>query len=255
MKVLEKSLPIWVSDVEDGAPTDRLDNNWYSPAGHLAELEVSRVARSGKYRLMTLGELSEPRGIVTGGAPEDEGHVGLIEGRNLRPNYVLPVFMKFSTEAMDMLVGDLLIGKDGEPGTVAPVTKALLDYCNAVTVGNHVYRIRLQKKYRPLAPFISAFLNSRIGQAILRKRIAGGTTPTIRKTDITEVPVLVPADERCPEKIADAVVETQKRILEAMDNLGPSKSIAGEVGIPEMNVRLPTNWAGGGAQRSSRIIS
>jgi hypothetical protein len=49
-----------------------------------------------------------------------------------------------------------------------------------MTIGNHVYHIRLKQTFQVLAPVISSFLNSRTGQAIIRKRIAGGTTPTIR---------------------------------------------------------------------------
>lgn len=42
---------------------------------------------------------------------------------------------------MDLQSGDLLIGKDGEPGTVAVITQELLEYCKALTIGGHVYGV------------------------------------------------------------------------------------------------------------------
>jgi len=227
-----------------------------TPAKTCREVERPRAA----HRCLPVycGLAGAMYGVSASPAPSflSPGEVGLIEGRNLRPNYVIPLFMKFGREPMAIVAGDILIGKDGEPGTVSMVTGDLLEYCQQrLTVGGHVYHARLAKRYRELAPFISVFLNSRNGQALIRKQIAGGTTPTIRKTDIGNVPVLVPADDKCPNDIGDAVIRTQQRIIDAMDNLGPSKSVAASVGMREVDIHLPTNWAGGGAQRSSRIIS
>jgi hypothetical protein len=254
MRLLDKSLPIWVSELDGFLSTERLDNNWYSPAAVVAENELHKVAQKGKFALRPLIDLCERRGINTGSSPDDDGQIGLIEGRNLRPNYVIPLFTKFGSSPMDIRPDDLLIGKDGEPGTVSLVTASLLRYCKQLTVGGHVYHIRLASQYRELSPFISAFLNSRNGQAMLRRRIAGGTTPTIRKTDIGQIPVLFPTDRQCPSELREAIVETQDRIIQSMDNLGPSRNIAAVAGFEEVDIKLPVNWAGGGATRSSRLL-
>lgn len=255
MELINKGLPIWIQRLEGDDPSERLDNNWYSPAAVLAEKEMRKAARSGRFTVIALEALCEADGIDTGGSPDDEGTVGLIEGRNLRPNYIIPLFMKFGIEAMKVECGDLLMGKDGEPGTVAMITEDLLHYCQRLTIGGHVYHIRLAERYRELAPYISVFLNSRNGQALIRKQIAGGTTPTIRKPDVGRILILIPTDGKCPADIRDAVFTTQRSIIQAMDNLGPSKTIAEQIGMADVDVRLPTNWVGGGAQHSSRIVS
>lgn len=255
MELLDPKLPAWKCELDDDNARSRLDNNWYSPAAWLAEIEIERAVKRGKFLSKTILDICEPKGIGTGDRPDEDGAIGIIEGRNLRPNYIIPIFMKFAAEGSDLIPNDLLVGKDGEPGTVAIVTTAFLDYCKDAAIGGHVYRLRLKEQFRPVAPFISAFLNSRIGQALLRKRIAGGTTPTIRKTDIEMVPVLIPADLKCPEEVRDGITETQKRVLESMDNLGPSRGIAALTGMTDIQTRLPTNWAGGGGLRSSRIVS
>jgi hypothetical protein len=255
VELLNEKLPIWESELDDDNPKARLDNNWYSPAANIAEEEIEKAAAAGQFFIRDMAGICEPSGIITGGSPEEDGAIGIIEGRNLRPNYVVPIFMKFASEPMDLIADDLLIGKDGEPGTVAVITQAFLDYCKGVAIGGHVYRLRLREKFRPIAAFISAFLNSRIGQAIIRKCIAGGTTPTIRKTDIEKVQVLIPSSLKCPSGLKESIVETQNRVLESMDNLGPSKGIGALTGMSDIPTRLPTNWAGGGAQRSSRIVS
>lgn len=127
-------------------------------------------------RPATLRKVSERTGIITGVSPTAGGSVGLIEGRNLQANCVIPLFTKLGAVPTDLMPGDLLVGKDGGPGTVALITKPLLDYCDALTLGGHVYRIRLKEEFRCLAPFFSAFLNTRIGQAVLRKRIVFSST-------------------------------------------------------------------------------
>jgi len=239
----------------DDDPEARIDNNWHSPAAALAEAIMERMHAAGEYQLLHLIDLAETGGIATGGSPSPDGEIGLIEGRNLRANYVIPLFTKFGAKPMDLIAGGLLIGKDGEPGTAALITEPLLEFCGALTLGGHVYRVRLKAHFRPLAPFLSTFLNSRAGQAVVRKRIAGGTTPTIRSSDLNTVPVIVPIDRQCPPDIEQSVAETQNRIIEAMQNLGPSTALAQRTGLQRIDVRLPTNWAGGGAQRSSRILS
>lgn len=63
-----------------------------------------------------------------------------------------------------------------------------------------------------------------------------------------------PSNRRCPPQLRAAVLETQGRIIQSMDNLGPSRNIAAEASFEEVDIKLPVNWAGGGAQRSSRLL-
>src|SRR5437899_1496624 len=107
LKVLDPKLPAWYIELDDEDPESRLDNNWYSPAARLAEAELGRASRSGRFSVKTIEEICEPGGIDTGVSPEEEGDVGIIEGRNLRPNYVIPIFMKFASEPTDLISNDL----------------------------------------------------------------------------------------------------------------------------------------------------
>ncbi len=116
MELLNKQLPLWVSSLESDDLEARLDNNWYSPSAWAADEEIRVAAISRKFKLITVLELCENDGINTGVSPEDDGEIGVIEGRNLKPNYVVPLFTKYAYEASDLKAGDLLVGKDGEAG-------------------------------------------------------------------------------------------------------------------------------------------
>ena len=255
LELLNPSLPVWTSDIEGANGESRLDNNWYSPAAVLAERQMKTAERTGRFRIISIANLCEDNGIDTGVSPTADGTIGVIEGRNLKPNFIVPLFTKHSDEATELCAGDILVGKDGEPGTVSVVTESLLGYCGSVAVGCHVYHLKIQDRYRPLSPFVSAFLNSRTGQALLRKNIAGGTTPTIRSDELAAMKVIIPSDELCPKVILTAVLETQDAVITSMQNLEASRLAVEFTGVGETEVRLPTNWAGGGAQRSSRILS
>jgi hypothetical protein len=108
----------------------------------------------------------------------------------------VPTFIKFSEEqGPDLKPGDILLGKDGEPGTFAVITEELLDFNPEIAIGGHVYRIRLRDEYIKYAYFLALFLNSKLGQALVRKYIAGGTTPTIRSDDLKKIIVCLPKEE------------------------------------------------------------
>lgn len=52
-----------------------------------------------------------------------------------------------------------------------------------VAVATHVYRIILKEDFKRYAPFIGTFMNSKLGQALIRRYVSGSVTPTIRSTD------------------------------------------------------------------------
>lgn len=94
METLDKKLPIWLSSIETDDLEARLDNNWYSPAAAIATMEIRKAILRGSFKIVTLESLCEEGGINTGAAPAKGGTIGIVEGKNLRPNYIIPMFMK-----------------------------------------------------------------------------------------------------------------------------------------------------------------
>lgn len=234
---------MWLSKGDDY----RLDNNFFSPAAYQAEQAIRRLSRSETGRVLALRHLVLPGTLVTGTEPTADGLIAVAEGRNLRPNYVLPIFSKYTEDvAVELLPGDIIMGKDGEPGTVAVITQVLLDYCPPFTIANHVYRFRLKEQYVEAAYLVGAFLNSRTGQALVRKIIAGGTTPTIRRDELSAVPIFVPEDRELWAQVKEEIVRVQAAVLASLKNLGPSDMLIQALGVEEAFARLPINWVGGG---------
>ena len=112
--------------------------------------------------------------------------------------------------------GDILIIKDDSPGTVAGVLRPLLRFFDEYeTVGEHDYIIRLKTGHKELASFIAAFLNSEIGQALVRRYITGAIGPSISERHIESLPIVLPPDEifkEAKEKLEDL----QKTVIEMM---------------------------------------
>jgi hypothetical protein len=161
----------------------------------------------------------------------------------------VPVFSKFAAHAApDLCPDDLLLSKDGEPGSFAVVTEELLAYRADLVPGSHIYRIRLAEAYREHACFIALLLNSRLGQALVRRFIAGGTTPTLRSQDVARIPLCLPtaalAHESC--RARQRIRQLQARVIETMSSLDASASLLQALGAQEPGARLPINWAGGG---------
>jgi len=248
-ELLDEELPVWVSfDL-----WSRLDNNFYHPAYFEAERTLKRLADSGRMEVHSFGELmsGDPR---PGVATCEEGSIPILEGGNLRPNYVIPIFTKFAAtdDPLNIQGGDILIGKDGEPGTAAAVTDELLEFIarsyERGTIASHVYRIRLREEFQSLAFYVVAYLNSRAGQAILRRYIAGGTTPTLRSGDVKAISVPVPQGGMVSvaEQARSNLVALQKSVLETSQHLAPSHALAEAVGLEDPSARLPINYVGGG---------
>jgi len=242
IEILESFLPIWLSH-GDGY---RLDNNFFSPAAYLAEKQIRALEHDGLGEVMPLGDIWAK--VPTPGVPPSpDGLAPLIEGANLRPNCIFPRFSKYADAIEDgVRLGDLFITKDGEPGTAAIVTTALLEKVPTFVWGEHVYRVRLHLQWIDVGPYICAFLNSTVGQALIRKTIAGGTTPTIRKDDLAMVPIFIPQDRKVFGEASKQMNQLQVAVLETVSNLGPSSALSAKVGLKDPPVRLPINWAGGG---------
>ena len=249
-QVLDSELPVWLSEGD----AHRLDNNFFHPAAHQAEQAIQELARAEQGQVLPLGSLLVEK-PVTGASPTADGLIPLAEGRNLRPNYVVPLFGKFAEEvSVDIEVCDIVLGKDGEPGTAAAITEVLLEYTGDFTIGNHVYRLRLSDEYAQAAYFVTAFINTRLGQALIRKMIAGGTTPTLRKDELLEVHIYVPADRTLWERAKDDIIKIQTAVLASLANLGPSDAAIQRLGISDTLSRLPVNYVGGGRNDAHRYF-
>jgi hypothetical protein len=107
-RVLDQALPVWITEGD----CSRLDNNYWSPASFQAAERVERLVQSQMVKALTFNDIIAPGGLSTGVSPSDGGALGVLEGHNLRPNYVFPVFAKFTDkEGPDLQAGDMLLGK------------------------------------------------------------------------------------------------------------------------------------------------
>ena len=117
-RVLDSGLPIWLSEGD----AYRLDNNFFHPAAYQARRKLIELADSGLGEVKLLHELFA-EAPSTGVSPSEEGLLPIYEGGNIRPNSIFPVVSKYAeTAKYELGEGDLLIGKDGEPGIAAVMT-------------------------------------------------------------------------------------------------------------------------------------
>ena len=263
IKIFEAGLPVWETQSAVHGQA-RLDNNYFSPAFASATKQLELLEKSGGVSLVKLSQMvPEKGGIVPGKSPEKERadssklSFPVIEGSNLRPNYVLPVFTKTANSnarrRIDLESGDLLLGKDGEPGVVSVGTPELSTYCRslgayALSASSHVYRIRLKTHYADLTYYVCAFFNSKVGQAIVRRYISGGTTPTLRGQDVQEFLVPIPRTRRAElaQTFREELEELQKRIISSSLPLVPSQKLIQTLNMQDPDERLPINFVGGG---------
>lgn len=264
VRVFDHKLPVWETDGGIHAKS-RLDNNYFAPAYYSVSAQLQGLIQSGGFTLMKLDDMlpvEQQGGLTSGKSPSkqksDEVVVPIVEGSNLRPNYIRPLFPKYAhpnpKKRVDLAVGDLLLGKDGEPGVFSVVTSDLMQYCqdilgtSALAASTHVYRIRFSDDYAGLAYYICMFLNSKVGQAIVRRYVAGGTTPTLRSTDVLEFVVPVPQTPRA--KLAkDARVkieELQRDIISSALAVSASGDLLQALTLKDPEERLPINFVGGG---------
>ena len=249
--VYDNDLPVWATIGDDY----RIDNNFFSPSSIEATKILHRLSRN-QYEIKKLDDIKEK---ITSGISPSDGDIPILEGINIQPNYVSPAFSKFGTieeTNRDFLVeeDDILVVKDGSPGTVTSISKVLLDNYENLFAPYHLHLIRLKEEYKKHSFFISSFLNSRVGQALIRKYISGSVSPTIRGyskkedggSEIGEIEVLIPKDEKISIKIRDEIEQLQQNVISSRGFLKSSMVIDSEINPAGKLPKLPINWMPGG---------
>ena len=246
LTIYDNSLPVWSLKSDDY----RLDNNFVSPSSIIATRILKKLSESGDYEIKKLEDIIES--VVSGISPTDDGDLPLIEGANIRPNYILPIFVKYGSliegSENDILLkqGDIIITKDGSPGTISSISKILLETFDTILFSYHLYRIRLKDEYKKHSSFISAFLNSKIGQALVRKYISGAVSPTIRDQELKNIIMPIPKNDQISLEVNDKLEVLQKNVVSSMNFLEPSEEMNKKMN-PENNLPyLPINWLPGG---------
>jgi len=244
LTIYDNSLPVWSIKSDDY----RLDNNFVSPSSIMATRILNKLSESGDYEIKKLEDIIES--VVSGISPSDDGGLPVIEGTNIRPNYILPIFVKYGLmeEENDVLLkeADIVIVKDGSPGTVSAISKTLLEEYDQILFSYHLYRIRLKDEYKKHSFFISAFLNSKIGQGLVRKYISGAVSPTIRDQELKNIIVPIPKSDETTYAINEKLETLQRNVISSMNFLEPSKELDEKMN-PENNLPyLPINWLPGG---------
>ena len=240
VEILNRNLPIWVSTDLNDEPSSRIDNNYFHASFNGVINNINNISSFELRKLMDLGE------VFTGETGEGED-IPVIEGLNVAPNTIFPIFEKFVGRENAILINfrDILVVKDGSPGIVAQVTQSFLDQYSEVGVGTHVYVVRLYEEYKPLSAYISCFLNSTYGQGLLRRYIAGSVSPTLRKEDLEEIIIPLPRDESIIQECEQWLEDLQRQVLEGTDFIKPSEETIRTLGqVPRLS-RLPTNWYSG----------
>jgi len=246
--VLDEKLPIWITN--DNIEY-RLDNNYFHPSAYKAEEYIEKLVNEGKVVKKNIREIKSE--IIPGVSPSkgaDEMDIPVIEGGNILPNCISPPFFKYAFEKEEYETSkvekyDLIIVKDGSPGTVAVVTPKLLRYYTKLYASYHTYIIRLKEDYKKYCFYISAFLNSKLGQAIVRKYISGSVSPTIRDNDLLDIRVVIPTNDDILEKLRTDIESLQESVILSTKYISPSKHIDTIFNTPKMP-RLPINWLPGG---------
>jgi len=250
LKVIDSVLPIWVVE---GDIEDRLDNNFFSPSSFEALKEVDRLETIGKVRKVPLKRLVAKR-ILTGVEPT-KGAIQVLEGRNIQPNYINPKKDKFTSSEQRLIEAyDLLISKDGSPGVVSVALPIVLEQLGRISAGTHVYIVRLQDQYEKHTCFITSFLNSKIGQGIIRKFISGSVSSTIRRDDLSNVIVVLPTKdyESLSRETEQKMEQLQKSVLLANGFMEPSRDLTLDLGMENDISELPINWMPGGKRDAHR---
>lgn len=241
LRVLDEELPIWSTKGWDY----RIDNNYFSPARFIAEEKLQEM--KDKYHIKTLDDVSKD--ITSGKSPSSGGDVPLLEGGNILPNHIDPHIKKWTSEYVDeekenpyISPHDLIVVQDGSPGRFTSVAEILIEERGDIMVSNHCYLIKIKEEYRTHSAFISTFLNSRIGQALVRKYVAGSVSPTIRDDEINSLKIPIPKDEETSKSYKERIEELQKSVLMADKFLTPSKDIEEKLSGDRKLPGLPVNW-------------
>lgn len=259
--VIDAKLPIWedLSFFQEQEADGRLDNNYFS-ASYEKALELLNDLDGDKYDVKTLGSIRkdyftglEPTNVE----PDEEGAIPLIEGTNVMPNVILPSFEKFTKIEDDgkhvIVEDDILLTKDGSPGVVSAVSAELVGALKEefgyerTAIATHVYKIELKEAYGKYSPLIGTFLNSKLGQALIRRYVSGSVSPTIRRDDVERILVVIPKDEVMVDDARKKLATLQRqaidysRYVESSNEL-VTKMFGRKVELP----KLPVNWMPGG---------
>jgi len=236
--ILKSDLPIWVSGE---LPEDRIDNNYSHPAYQTAIDWINSLSLPIK----TIGELKE--NIFVGETPKEEGDIYVIEGRNLKPNCIFPDFRKFS-DNRDILLRnyDLVVVRTGTSGMSTVILPYFREYFKDLTISDNVHAIRLKEENKKFAPFICLYLNSKLGQALLRRNIAGSVTPILNQRDLADIPIPVPEDDEILYKSERLLITLQENFLQYSRFVSPSDRLLEILGLTESLPKLPVNWMPGG---------
>lgn len=242
MEIIDKKLPVWSTNEWDY----RIDNNFFSSSQFIAKQRLQDMV--DEYDIKTLNDISEK--IISGKSPHNDGDIPLIEGSNIYPNHIMPPFNKMTTEYVSdekedpyVTPYDLLIIQDGSPGRVTSVPAIISEEIGDMMPSNHCYLLHIKEKYKVHSAFISSFLNSRLGQALIRKYIAGSVSPTIRKPEIKNLKVPIPKDEEKSKEIMKKIEQLQRGVLKSTNFLDTSKDIEHKLQDDKYEVpNLPLNW-------------
>ena len=240
-EIVDPTLPIWVANLLDA---DRLDNCYYS----VSYVEAERILNQIPFPKVQLENLINE--IQPGLNPSDEGDIPILEGRNILPNYIFPNIEKYAEfdENRTLKENDILITKDGSPGITAVILQPLLNFLeHRVTAGEHVHIVRLHKNCQYLASFITLFLNSKIGQASLRRYVTGAISPSISATDLKLIRIPLPQDKGLFIKAKQELENLQEAAIRLMNPANISEAFLSGSGLAgSLTSYLPINWMPGG---------
>ena len=242
---LEPSLPIWIS--EDGGPDERLDNNYWHPAYKIVENWLNQL----DLPIKTIGELK--RRIFVGETPSEDGEIPVIEGRNMKPNCIFPEFQKY-TDNFEIALEDydLLIVRHGTSGLTAIVLPCIRHDFEKLAVSDQIHVVRVKERYKEFTPYICIFLNSAIGQALLRRYIGGSISPTLNRRDLVKIPIPLPTNEELVKLCEEKLTELQESFLQTSKFVEPSWKLIKKLGLDLDLPKLPINWMPGGKRDPQR---
>lgn len=260
---LGDDFPVWedYSLLQPQNNDERLDNNYFSNTYELALRYLQTLEDSSIVEVKTFDEII--LSYTAGTEPEKNGDCPLIEKTNLLPNTILTSFEKFATfdtnKKFHIKLNDILLSKDGSPGVACCVTQRLLDILQKKlgyeggVIGTHVYRIELKTEFQKYASFLTLFLNSKLGQAIVRRYISGSVSPTIGSQTIKRMLICIPIKNS--KKLIDDSIQylnlLQNEIFSTTKRVDYSNDLVKELAKdgnlePPVISRLQINWNHGG---------
>jgi len=236
--VPKPDLPIWISD---RSLDDRIDNNYFTPAYQIAIEWIQSL----NLPIKTIGEMKET--IFVGETPKDEGDIPVIEGRNMKPNCIFPNFQKFSSNQESLLQDyDLVVARTGTSGMVIIILPYFRQHYRDLTISDNVHALRLKNEFKQYSPFVCLYLNSKIGQSLLRRNIAGSVTPILSQRDLVNIPIPLPQNDDILRSSEELLTNLQDSFLQSSRFVRPSDKLLEIMGLTEPLPKLPVNWMPGG---------